>query len=57
MKPEAGVGAEMFKYDSRSYWMAYEMSDSFRIGFYTSNGIRCFWSLGFGSFSSNNWSD
>jgi hypothetical protein len=57
MKTEEDVGVGMFRYDAKSYWLAYEMSNSFGIGFYTSNNLRCFWSIGFGCFSSNNWSD
>jgi hypothetical protein len=57
MKTEEDVGVGMFRYDAKSYWLAYEMSNSFGIGFYISNNLRCFWSIRFGCFSSNNWSD
>ena len=55
MKIEEDVGEEMFRHDQKSYWIAYELSNSFNIGFYTSNNIRCFWSISFGCFSSGNW--
>jgi hypothetical protein len=56
MKIEEDVGEEMFRHDQKSYWIAYELSNSFGIGFMTYNHIRCFWSISFGSFSSGNWS-
>jgi hypothetical protein len=55
MKTGEDVGVGMFKYDQKSHWIAYEMSNSFGFGFCTWNNLRCFWSISFGCFSSGNW--